>query len=326
MLTFDEALATLPAGTSPTVLLGNGFSQAWNAAIFNYASLFQVANFGDRDVEIRTLFARLNTWDFESVMRTLLSAELVAEVHELEQGVIDTIKRDQEILKEALLTAVSDNHPRLPNELTMAQYEAVRKFLSRFSQIFTVNYDLLMYWARNQDLEPAWDTDDGFRAKRQWKGYGTNQQVHFLHGCLHLYEVPTGVKKHVYTGEIGGGIVGQVRDNLNLQPPRFPLFVAEPTHQKKKERIDRSPYLSYCLRALTTVSTPIFILGHSMDENDAHIFEAIRKSPSRQIFVSVFGDEHSDPNRRLKANATATLGGAMTTVEFFDAGTVAAWG
>lgn len=326
MQTFEEALAALPAGTSPAVLLGNGFSQAWNAAIFNYASLFQVANFGERDVQIRALFERLNTWDFEAVMRTLLSAELVAEVHGLNQDIIDTIKSDQAILKEALLTAVSNNHPGLPNEVTKAQYEAVRKFLSRFSQIFTVNYDLLMYWARNQDLDPAWNTDDGFRAQRLWMGYGTAQAVHFLHGCLHLYEAPAGVLKHAYTGEVGGGIVGQVRDNLNLQPPRFPLFVAEPTHQKKKERIDRSPYLSYCLRALTTVSTPIFILGHSMDENDAHIFEAIRKSASRQIFVSVFGDEHNEVNRRLIANARAHLTGAMTTVEFFDAGTVAAWG
>ena len=326
MQTFDEALATLPAGTLPTVLLGNGFSQAWNAAIFNYASLFQVANFGDRDVQIRTLFERLNTWDFESVMRTLLSAELVADVHGLDQGVIDTIKRDQAILKEALLTAVSDNHPSLPNELSKAQYEAVRKFLSRFSQIFTVNYDLLMYWARNQDLEPAWVTDDGFRAAQLWKGYGTDQAVHFLHGGLHLYEIPAGVRKHAYTGEIGGGIVGQVRDNLNLQPPRFPLFVAEPTYQKKKERIDRSPYLSYCLRELMAVSTPIFILGHSMDQNDLHIFEAIRASAVRQIFVSVFGDEHSDANRRLIANARAHLGGPLTEIAFFDASTVAAWG
>jgi len=326
MLTFDEALATLPAEISPTVLLGNGFSQAWNAAIFNYASLFQVADFGDRDVQIRTLFERLNTWDFEAVMRTLLSAELVADVHGLDQGFIDTIKRDQVTLKEALLTAVSDNHPGLPNELTTAQYESVRRFLSRFSQIFTVNYDLLMYWARNQDLEPAWETDDGFRAERQWKGYGTAQAIYFLHGGLHLYEVSAGVRKHAYTGVVGGGIVGQVRENLNMAPPRFPLFVAEPTHQKKKERIDRSPYLSYCLRALANVVRPIFILGHSMDENDAHIFEAIRKSPSQQIFVSVFGDEHSEGNRRLIANARAHLGGLNKAIYFFDANTVAAWG
>lgn len=326
MQTFDEVFATIPDGILPTILLGNGFSQAWDASIFNYASLFQVANFDDRDAQIRMLFDRLNTWDFEAVMRTLLSAELVADVHGLDQGVIETIKKDQAILKEALLTAVSDNHPGLPNELTTAQYETVRKFLSRFSQIFTVNYDLLMYWARNQNLEPAWVTDDGFRAEQLWKGYGTDQSVHFLHGGLHLYETPTGVRKHAYTGEVGGGIVGQVRDNLNLQPPRFPLFVAEPTHQKKKERIDRSPYLSYCLRKLTAVTTPIFILGHSMDQNDRHIFEAIRTSSVRQIFVSVFGDEHSDANRQLIANARAYLGGPLTTVDFFDASTVSAWG
>ncbi|MBB1626227.1 DUF4917 family protein [Achromobacter sp. UMC71] len=326
MLTFNEALATLPAKTLPAILLGNGFSQSWNAEIFNYASLFQVANFGDRDAQIRLLFERLNTWDFEAVMRTLLSAELVAEVHGLDQEVIDTIKGEQTILKEALLNAISENHPNLPNELSEAQYQAVRQFLRRFSHIFTVNYDLLMYWARNQDLEPAWITDDGFRAPQLWKGYGTDQAVHFLHGGIHLYEVPMGVRKHAYTGEVGGGIVGQVRDNLNLQPPRFPLFVAEPTHQKKKERIDRSPYLSYCLRKLTTISTPIFILGHSMDENDLHIFRAIRASAARQVFVSVFGDEHSDANRRLIANANAHLGGPLRTIDFFDASTVAAWG
>jgi hypothetical protein len=77
---------------------------------------------------------------------------------------------------------------------------------------------------------------------------------------------------------------------------------------------------------LTAVATPIFILGHSMDQNEMHIFEAIRKSAVRQIFVSVFGDEHSDANRRLIANATAYLGGPLTTVDFFDASTVAPWG
>ena len=241
MLTFDEALAATNPNDLPAVLLGNGFSQAWNPAIFNYASLLQVATFEDREAQIRALFERLNTWDFEAVMRTLLAAQMVAEVHALDQPIIDNIKMDQEILKRALLTAVSNTHPRLPTELTKAQYEAARKFLSRFRKIFTVNYDLLMYWARNQDLEPAWYTDDGFRAERQWKGHGTEQVIHFLHGGLHLYEVPNGVRKHVYTGEIGGGIVDQVRANLEMQPSRFPLFVAEPTHQRKKQRIDRSP-------------------------------------------------------------------------------------
>ena len=326
MLTFEEAFEKLADETPPAVLLGNGFSQAWNPAIFNYASLLQVANFEDREDQTRALFERLSTWDFEAVMRTLLAAQTVAEVHSLEQPIIDTIKRDQEILKQALLAAISNNHPRLPNELTTAQYEAVRKFLSCFSQIFTVNYDLLMYWARNQDMEPAWNTDDGFRAGRLWQGHGTEQVIHFLHGGLHLYEDPTGVRKHVYKGGFGGGIVDQVRANLEEQPPRFPLFVAEPTHQKKKQRIDRSPYLSFCIRKLEELNAPIFILGHSMDENDMHIFRAIQRSAARQIFVSVFGDENSDANRRLSANACAFLRAPGKDVIFYDASTVVAWG
>ncbi|WP_194714656.1 DUF4917 family protein [Noviherbaspirillum soli] len=326
MLTFDEAFATLVPDSKAAILLGNGFSQAWNSAIFNYASLLQVANFQDREDQIRKLFKRLNTWDFEAVMRALLAAQIVAEVHAVGQQTIDNIKRDQEILKQALLAAVSNNHPRLPGDLTTAQYLSVRTFLRRFSQIFTVNYDLLMYWARNQDFEPMWRTDDGFRAKRRWSGYGTEQMVHFLHGGLHLYEGPTGIRKHAYTGKVGGGIVDQVRANLDMEPPQFPLFVSEPTHQQKKQRIDRSPYLSFCLRQLETNRMPIFILGHSMDDNDAHIFEAIRKSDACQVFVSVFGDEDSDANRRLKANSLAFFGAVGKHVDFFDASTAAAWG
>jgi hypothetical protein len=307
-------------------LLGNGFSQAWDARIFNYSSLLQVAHFEDRELQIRELFNRLNTWDFEAVMRELQSAKTVAEVYKLDQEVIERIQLDQEILKNALLSAVSASHPRLPCELAVAQYQAVRAFLGRFNQIFTVNYDLLMYWARNQDLEPVWQTDDGFRAEQLWRGYGTQQEVHFLHGGLHLYEEPTGTRKQAHTGEIGGGIVDQVRANLNQQPPRFPLFVAEPTYLKKKQRIDRSPYLSFCLRRLESNTLPLFILGHSMDDNDMHIFEAIRKSAARQIFVSIFGDDQSYGNRRLRANALAFLGGPAHQVDFFDASSVRVWG
>ena len=80
MAEFVEAFEKLADETPPAVLLGNGFSQAWNPAIFNYASLLQVATFEDREDQTRALFERLSTWDFEAVMRTLLAAQTVAEV------------------------------------------------------------------------------------------------------------------------------------------------------------------------------------------------------------------------------------------------------
>jgi len=325
MLTFGEAWAAIGENEKPVILLGNGFSRAWNDQIFDYSNLLSVADFGERDAEMRSLFDRFGTYDFESIARVLLSGEIVAEVYGLGDGVVHALKTDQNVLKSALLKAISDSHPELPSDVTQEQYFGVRGFLSKFSKIFTVNYDILMYLARNKnDIEPLnWNSDDGFRAGQLWKGYGTNQNIFFLHGGLHIYETSSGVKKHVY-GEFEGGIVGQVR--INLMKNKFPLFVSEPTYQKKKQKIDRSPYLSYCLRELEGVNEAFFIYGHSFDENDMHIFNCVKKSRSNKIFVSIYGDENSEGNVRVKANALAFLNGRGRQVEFFDASTVNVWG
>ncbi len=62
MLTFDEVLNQIPKGTECSILLANGFSQAWNAKIFNYANLLDVAKFGNRDVELKRLFNKAETY------------------------------------------------------------------------------------------------------------------------------------------------------------------------------------------------------------------------------------------------------------------------
>jgi hypothetical protein len=324
MLTFDEAWKQLDPNEQPAILLGNGFSRAWNTDIFSYASLLEIASFGIREETIRELFKRIDTFDFESVMRTLLSSQLVLETYKAEQDLIKAIVEDQETLKNALLAAVSKSHPRLPTEITNNQYEAVRKFLSLFSQIFTVNYDLLMYWARNNNDKPpkGWIGDDGFRAGGLWKGYGTGQNVHFLHGALHIFESVGGVQKHTYCSN-GESIIDQVKANLTKNS--FPLFVSEPTHQKKKQRIDKSPYLTYCLRALQEINGTVFIYGHSLDENDRHIFDSVASSEVSKVFVSIFGDEHSAASKRVKANALAYFEKANRRIEFFDASSVKIW-
>lgn len=325
MLTFDKAFTSLDKADSPAILLGNGFSQAWNAGIFNYANLLAIADFGPRDKLLRSLFDRLGTYDFEAVMRVLLSSETVLELYSASDDLLRSIKEDQEVLKNALLVAVSATHPSLPSEVTQAQYQSVRKFLSGFGKIFTVNYDLLMYWARNaSDMPPAhWRTDDGFRAGCLWMDSETHQDVFFLHGGLHIYEDALGVKKHIYS-QVGNGIIEQVKTNLAIN--RFPLFVSEPTQEKKKQRIDKSPYLAFCYRALREISDPIFIYGHSLDENDRHIFRELRVSPSKRIFISIYGDENSEANVRVKANALAYFGRPGRDVEFFDANTANVWG
>lgn len=322
-MTFEQAWARVPEDALPAVLLGNGYSRAWNNEIFDYASLLEVADFGERSEPIRALFARLSTYDFEAVMRALSHSALVLETYGGDAQLLKDVRGDQEVLKSALLQAISDSHPELPWEVSNEGYQRTRAFLMRFGRIFSVNYDLLMYWARNMsDMEPHWDSDDGFRALQRWQGFGTRQNVYFLHGGLHIFDSPQGVRKHAYR-DAGSSIIEQVRKNLQVD--KFPLFVAEPTHEQKRQRIEANPYLYFCYRALSEIENVLFVLGHSMDENDAHIFNRVRRSEVKEIFVGIFGDPESDANRRSMANAGAFLAGAGRQVNFFDAATAPLW-
>lgn len=322
MLTYSEALERVEEGGQPSIILGNGFSRAWSNDIFNYANLLDAAHFGERDERIRALFRRLETYDFEAVMRCLVAARIVLESYGDGARFVEQIQVDEQALKAALITAISNTHPEKPHDVSDAQYGAVQSFLCNFGNIFTLNYDLLLYWARNVNVAPLqFKTDDGFRRESKWVGFGTNQQVHFLHGGLHIFDSPDGVKKHTF--ERGGSIVDQVRENLNTG--KFPLFVAEPTAQRKLMRIEHNPYLSYCYRALSKINGTVVIFGHSIDENDKHIFDAVKNGSASQIFVSLYGDEESEANVRSKANAIAFLSGAGRVVEFFDAMTAPVW-
>lgn len=324
MLSYQDVLNQLGKDETPSILIANGFSQAWDSTIFNYSSLLDAASFGNRNAEIRGLFTASNTYDFEAIMRQLVSTQIVLETYGEDQQIIDRVKQDQEILKEALLTAIADTHPKLPSEVTNDQYIAVRKFLSKFKTVFSLNYDLLFYWARNKsDLDPAdYDTDDGFRWPNTWKITETNQNVYFLHGGLHLYDDGLSIRKHACTDD-GETIIEQVKENLSKG--RFPLFVSEPTDAKKKEKIKNNPYLYYCFRKLEELSGTLFIHGHSIDENDKHIFEQLVSSRVNKVYVSIFGNENSSANKKTKANALTYISSPTVSVEFYQAETAPIW-
>jgi hypothetical protein len=324
VLSYEDALNQLDEKDIPSILIANGFSQAWDSTIFNYASLLDAASFGNRNAEIRGLFTTSNTYDFEAIMRQLVSAQTVLETYGEDQKIIDRIKEDQEILKEALLTAIADTHPELPSEVTDDQYIAARKFVSGFKNVFSLNYDLLFYWARNKsDLNPTdYDTDDGFRWPNTWKITGTNQNVFFLHGGLHIYDAGLSIRKHACTDD-GETIIEQVRDNLNRG--KFPLFVSEPDDSKKKEKIEHNPYLYHSYRKLEELTGTLFIHGHSMDENDKHIFEQLVSSRINKVYVSIFGNENSGQNKKTKANALAYISSPTVSVQFYQAETAPIW-
>lgn len=324
MLTYDQMWETVSDPQDVSVLLGNGFSRACRDRPFQYSTLFDAAQFGERADSIRGIFDALETHDFETVNTRLRAATSLLPFYDVTPGRIEQIESDIDTIKDALVQAISDTHPRRPNEIQDTEYQCARRFLSSFRRIYTVNYDLLMYWARNQDAVPPehWDTDDGFRKGGLWVGPDTDQDVFFLHGALHLYETREGVKKHTFSRR-GEPIVDTVRKNLRRDV--FPLFVSEPSSDLKLRRINKNPYLSCCLRKLRQTSGDLLVFGHSLTEVDQHIFKTVDRSNIGNVFVAVRGDEYSDNNRAVKAKAQAWLERPRRAVYLVDAETIPAW-
>ncbi|TOB85777.1 DUF4917 family protein [Vibrio parahaemolyticus] len=323
--TFDDTLAQLDEWEYPSILLANGFSRAWNNRIFNYENLFEEAHFGERDQELREIFERFNTFDFEQVMHSLQSAELVCETYRVDRAIINQIRDDQEQLKDSLIEVIANTHPHRPNEIEDEMFESTRQFLTQFSNVFSLNYDMLLYWAVNKtNLAPnkpdRWcGKKDGF-FRDEWEQ--RQQNLHFLHGGLHLYNDGSSVCKRVYDPEDWDAIVDQVRRWLDTG--NFPLFVSEPTCEKKLEKIKHNPYLNACYQALGKLENTLYIHGHSIAENDRHIFEQINRSRVNRVFISIHGDEDSRANRDSMANADRFLDRSID-IGFYDAATVPIW-
>lgn len=117
ILTFDQVAAQFDSCIKPSVLLGNGFSMAWDPTIFAYSQLLDHADFGSSRCRLRSLFSIFNTYNFEIIMQHLRTAWTVLETYGGEECALKEIETDQKALKESLLTAISKTHPNLPHEV-----------------------------------------------------------------------------------------------------------------------------------------------------------------------------------------------------------------
>ncbi|MEN4541016.1 DUF4917 family protein [Pantoea agglomerans] len=319
---FEQKLDTLN-GEVPSILLGNGFSQAWRRDIFNYKVLYDRANFGARHNTLSNLFNQLGTFDFEKVMQTLDSALVVCMGYNVSQSIIDNIIADKEQLKNSLIQVITQSHPSRSSNVSILQYSNAKPFISQFEKVFTVNYDLLLYWIINKtEVSPnGYVNNDGFM-RDCWIAR-PEQDVFFLHGGLHLYDNGTTIRKHTFNDDLNNSIAEQVETLLNNG--QFPLFVSEPDAEKKLQRIQHNSYLNASFQAIKKLNGALFIHGHSMAENDKHIFDQICLSNVHTVFVGIFGDEYSDANRLTMANANRFLRTRKIDVEFYDSATANIW-
>lgn len=304
-----------------TIVLGNGFSMAAFPDIFDYEAIYERSEFGERAKCLRSLFDRFETFDFEEIMERIASTIEVCRIYGIDQKVIVDLQKDQEVLKSGLITAITHSHPTTSYDIRNVSYQRTRKFISRFKRVFSVNYDILLYWAINKgevDNLRHCGTKDGFMGSGPWQT-GNPQSVFYLHGGLHLYEENNRVYK-LRSGGLGSTIIEQLHGKLSNNS--FPLFVSEPTCEKKMEKIKHNPYLMNCYNKLKSTQGVVLIHGHSLSQNDDHILRALKESSAEKYYVGIFDDFDSESNAAIQVKATRFFGKG---VEFYDSSTAPIW-
>lgn len=341
VLTFEEAMERASDLPHQHLILGNGFSIALKPDIFTYRSLLASADFSAAP-HVETLFQAIGTQDFELVIQHLLDTARVLEIYDPQNRDLTLqLRSDANVVKEVLVSVIAKRHPDRPYDIGLEEYRACRAFLARFKHIYTLNYDVLLYWAlMNTEIDTLQiSSDDGFRHPDREESYVTWQEgqsatIHFLHGALHLFDGGAEILKYTWS-KTDIPIVEQIRQALDEN--KFPLFVAEGDSDSKFAKIMHSAFLHKGLRSLQACAdnskAAFVVFGHSLAENDMHVLKCIGRGKTPLLLVSMHGSPDSEVNRKIAENAYSLVRYRADVneryplrVEFYDAASAHVWG
>ena len=324
------------------LLLGNGFSIACDQ-IFKYEKLFQYAKESGLPQEVVGLFDYFGTNNFEGVLKQLEDCNWIANHYRIIPGVLERFfVEEYESVKTALIHAVTKTHLARPADIAVEKKNACVNFLSPYYNIFTTNYDLLLYWTTMHGADQL-EMRDGFRSDSDDQSgplvfsssVRDQQAILFLHGALHLFYERGSVRKHRWSST-GVPLMDAIR--TSLESKQFPLFVAEGISEKKLDQIQRNGYLSYCFGKLQRIQNALVTFGFSFGESDKHIGEVIATNDKLKVlYVGLYGDPECEGNLKIKSNVAAFVEKRTRlieshrmkqplTVQYYDATSAKVWG
>ncbi|MEO6318512.1 MAG: DUF4917 family protein [Acidimicrobiales bacterium] len=336
--TFDAALSDSERFNKRHVLLGNGFSIACRPDTFQYDALLDQATFEGASTDVRGVFDLLGTTDFERVIELLrLAADLCERYASTDPDLAARLRADADIVRTALAHVLAARHPEVPFDIVDEEYAAARAFLTHFERIYTLNYDMLLYWTVMQEMEPQTVRNDGFGNPDDpeadyvvWMPYEKfpNQRLFYLHGGLHLYDSGTELAKITWS-RTQVPLITQIRDALD--EGRYPLIVTEGSTDEKLTKILHSAYLNHAIRSFATITGCLFVYGLSLAPNDEHLIRRIAENMSlKGVYVSLYGDADSPTNQAIVGRASQLALGRPDRypleLQFYDAASATVWG
>jgi len=189
----------------------------------------------------------------------------------------------------ALMTHFLDfyinNFPEKMTDFFKKYNYSCHNFLRKFKNIFTTNYDPLIYWSCLQDVKLF---DDGIfgelphsidEIEQALREMSYKIPLYYLHGAYHFYYIMKEDQQYVIKKSTSGmrdlsKYLREYVDNRKNNPDQKPLIVMEDRDFIKKELIQNNAYLEFCFRQFTKIEGQLLVYGLSF-ETDQHLLQAI---------------------------------------------------
>lgn len=294
IIPYNQVLQEINSNSLPkTLLLGNGFSIAYNPDNFSFDSLRKVAetNTATEECSLFRLFNIFETNDFEKLLELLEAYNKINNVL-FQNTHSENIKDYQQRLKKIFIDTISKMNPLNAAYISPEQYKHAKRFLREYSSIYTLNYDLLLYWVIldliNEQTPPSSYTDGFLRDPSSAESLcryqeNSNYNTHYLHGALHLWSDSVNTYK---IHKKDKNILEEIQNNI--ERGLLPLFVSEGTASSKLNKIYQQPYLRENYFSLENIEGNLVIFGTILKENDKHIQQAILKSKVSHVFIGIY--------------------------------------
>lgn len=288
---FDQVMTKL--GQRPKhLLLGNGFSMAYDPKIFSYNALHSFIE-DLKDPILDKLFAVVNTKNFELVMKELDNFIELAKAFNQSPQFISELEEANIKLQNSLIEAVTSLHPEhvfeMPEEKANSCFDFINMFIRNGGKVFSTNYDLLLYWVlMRYKAEFAIDgfgkellnpEDIKYGEEQQWSDlyWGKNkenQTVFHLHGTLPIFDTGIEIEKETYNSQ--RFLLEGIKKRMDRK--NYPVFVTAGDGRQKMEHIMHNKYLTYCYEELSSITGSLITFGFNFGQYDYHIIDAINKA------------------------------------------------
>ena len=159
----------------------------------------------------------------------------------------------------------------------------------------------------------------------EWGKYKDDQNIHYLHGALPLFDAGISVTKEEYdTHDL---LLDKIKKRIANK--EYPIFVTAGTGKEKLTHIMHNQYLSYCYERLSSLEGSLVTFGFNFGEYDEHIINAIniaakhgKKAPPKlwSIYIGVYSEDDKKHIESIKKS-----GKFKCKVNLYDAKTANVW-